>query len=202
MLQIVKRCQMFSPGEDFPLSSLPPEDRSKIRAIWGRNSSGSSPVAWDPTVSFPSITTLRADVSYMIESQLLAGNAFAQYELPIDPSGLPDQDDRMAAPFQFFAYRGEESFPLSGLSSGVKSKIRFIYAEGSTATANFSIWTPSNPFSLFRSFVPGGIYLVQSVGEGFTEYDLGVPDPPDALAFLNDALLPDIGLIPTDYVGV
>lgn len=202
MLQITKRCQMFSPGEDFPLSLLSFDDKLKIKSIWARNSSGTSPVEWRPSSIFPPFNTLKSNISYMMESRLLPDNTFAQYELPIDPSGSPIQDDHIIAPFQFFAYQGENSFSLSGFSSEVKSRINAIYAEGATATANFSVWRPSNSLNLFRSFVPGGIYLIESVGVGFADYYMGVPDPLETLSFIGDALLPDIGLIPKEYVEV
>ncbi len=145
------------------------------------------------------MNTLRVDRPYMIESNIISGDSFDSYELPIDPSGRPEHDDRIVNVNQFFTYRGEEILLISDLSSEVKSRIARIYSEGPTVGGSFGVWTPSSLFPPFSSFVPGKIYLIQSEIEGFAPYDLGLPAEA-LLSFLNDSLLPDIGLVPQDYI--
>jgi hypothetical protein len=213
MLQITRASQMFSPGENFSLSGLSSIERAKVSSIVGVSSQGSV-VEWKPSLSFPPFSVLMAGRVYMIRSVLSSGSSFVPYELPIDPNGNPEQDDLMVKPYQFFTYRGVQSFSLGGLSVEVKSKIATIYGDGVSSTSNFSTWiSPGSPFSPLNSFVPGRHYLVRSVAQGFSEYGLGVPPPAASSSpssepeedfdgmFLNDALLPDIGLLPREYVG-
>lgn len=212
MLQVVKRSQIFSPGQDFSLSGMSANDKAKVASIISLSSQGAV-TQWNPNISFPPFSILRANRVYMIQSVLSAGSSFVPYELPVDPAGKPDQDDLMVRTYQFFTYNLTQSFSLSGLSAEVKSKLVIIYGDGVTATSNFSTWTPGSPFSLLNSFVSGRHYLVRSVAENFSAYNLGIPAPvvgsssssdpiEDSYGmFLNDALLPDIGLIPLEYVG-
>jgi VanZ family protein len=211
MLQVTKKSQMFSPGQDFSLSGLSAGQKSKVASIIGLSSQGAV-TQWNPNINFPPFSILRANRVYMIQSVLSSGSSFSPYELPIDPAGAPQQDDLIVRSHQFFTYRGAQNFSLAGLSAQVKSKIVLIYGDGVSATANFSTWTPGSLFSPLNSFVPGRHYLVRSVAENFSSYTLGVPAPvvsssssSDAIddfdgAFLSDALLPDIGLLPLEYV--
>jgi hypothetical protein len=199
MLQITRKSQIFSPGADFLISSFSAENRSRIGTIFGQSLQGAL-VSWKPRDTFSALGSLRANRPYMIESIILAGSTFEPYELPIDPSGHPGHDDRIVNPNQFFTYRGSENFPLSDLSPDVKSRIVQIYSEGATASGAFGLWRPLAPFSTLRNFVPGRSYLVQSVVSGFSAYNLGIAEHMP-LAFLNDALLPDIGLLPAEYIG-
>lgn len=202
MITISKRSQIFSPGADFSLSGLSAQHRSKIEVVWGLNPLGTI-IQWRPNSVFPQLAVLRKDNSYMIRSVLSSGS-FTAYDLPIESGGSPGHDDQMVRPIQFFTNRRESNFPLSQLSTSVRSKIRSIYAEPVGTTGNFINWTPSSPFPTISAFVSGRTYVIESIGQGFSSYRLGVPDPPaeNPIEFLNDALLPDIGLIPAEYVGV
>lgn len=202
MIQITKRTQFFYPGYDFYLSSFSSSDKSKIQYIIGLNTFGTI-IKWDPNLFFPALAILRKDQSYLIRSNISSGS-FAPYDLPIESGGQPEQDEHIVRTSQFLTYRGEYNFSFGQLSNDVKARILRISTEGPLSSSDLVTWRPEQLFPSFNSFVTGRTYLVESVVEGFAEYALGLPDPPpdSSLSFLDDAFLPDVGLIPSEYVGV
>lgn len=210
MINISRANQFISPSGDFSLSSLTTLEKSRIVSIMGESNSGRL-ATWKPGVTFPSLVTLKANRAYLIEStttQSGSSLSFESYTIGASSDGLHPQNNAINRIFQFLTYRGPANFDLGNLNSSVKSKILRVYAQGATSTGNFRIWTPSASFPSFRFLVPGSCYLIENDEQTFAAYDIGVPSEEVAsssssshaaddlaLAFVNDFLLPDAGLI-------
>jgi hypothetical protein len=199
MMQIVRASQMISPGSNFVLSGLPQQDKSKIYSISGRV--GSALRRWSPTAAFPNLLSVRIDTSYLILSN--SASSFVPYEIIINPHGLPAQDDYVAELYHFFTYRRLENFSLNSLASEVRAKIYAIYTDGRLASSQFQIWRPSAFINSFSALVNGRTYLFVSKPADFSPYNIGIPSPLEgAPEFLDDAIIPDAGLLPREFIGV
>lgn len=199
MMQIVRASQMISSGSNFVLSGLRPEDKSKILNIRGRAGSGLR--SWDPTAAFPNLLSVRIDTSYLIQSN--STSSFLPYEIIINPHGLPAQDDYVTGLYHFFTYRRLENFSLNSLASEVKAKILAVYTDGRLASSAFQAWRPSVFINNFSTLINGRTYLFVSEPADFSPYNIGIPSPLDGAAeFLDDAIIPDAGLLPREFIGV
>lgn len=199
MMQIVRASQMISSGSNFVLSGLRPEDKSKIFNITGRAGSGLR--GWSPTVAFPSLTSVRIDTSYSIRSNFTS--SFVPYEIDINPHGLPGQNDDVTGLYHFLTYRRLENFSLNSLSPEVKAKILAVYTDGRSASSAFQGWKPSAFINNFSALVNGRTYVFVSESSGFSPYKIGIPSPLEgAPEFLDDAIIPDAGLLPREFIGV
>lgn len=202
MLSITKIHQFFSPSQDFPLSSLSSSDKNKIKHIQGESAGDGSFLTWKPDLVFPLIQTLKANRSYWIASKT---QGFAAYALPIEDGGFHDQNNLITKQMQFFTYRSQSSFQIGNLIPEIKSRILRIYkvnAAGSLILA----WEPNLQINPFLFFSYQSTFIIQSKSQGFVPYNLGAPAPVNSSSsseglvvsseFVNDSLLPDIGLIP------
>jgi hypothetical protein len=223
MLTISKIYQFFhyEGSSNFTLSGLPSDVKGRINRILSPNSNGTTVSNWRPTGgSFQTLLSLVPGGIYLVESK---SSGFAPYELLIDASLEKDQDNFVSSIYYNFTYQGCSSFTLSGLPSDVKGKINRILSPNSNGTT-VSNWRPTGgSFQTLLSLVPGNTYLVESKSVGFASYALGIPpkcapssssssesssssseseQTESLLSFLDDSLLPDIGLIPRDYIEV
>jgi len=195
MIQISKINHFFSPSQNVSLSDLSPSDKSKIKTIWGVLPSGASLSLWRPDLPFPTLRTLKANHSYWIQSNEVG---FEPYSLDIGVGQHP-QNEYISKIFTFFTYAGDQSFALADLSQDVKPKIHRIYRPNNSGNGIW-FWDPDfdsgTPF--FSSFAKGQTYIIQSIKEDFSPYYLGLPEDEDysGLFFVDEAMLPDIGLVP------
>jgi hypothetical protein len=171
MLDVVKLSQFFVPSQDVDVDSLSPSERANIRAIWGESQSGGALDVWRPSDPSPSLATLVANRAYLMRSVL----PFSPHSVGIEVGGLHPYSSSVEKVYQMLTYRGASSFDLDGLSAGVRSKIKVILAEGYTESGSIRQWGPNNALNTLKSLVPGSTYLIESVGEGFAPYDLGLP---------------------------
>lgn len=208
MLEISKANQFLSPGQDFYLSALSPSEKSKISSIRGEASNGGL-VVWTPASALPPLRVLKANRSYLIQSVLTnagSGPTLSPYSLSINSGGHRQQNNQVTKVFQFFNYEAQEYFDLNALGSVVKSKIRRVYGAPRTSSGNLRVWDPHVFIPTLRYIESGSTYLIESVSQGFAAYDIGVPIQTSTsmnssdLFFLNDALIPDEGLLP--YAGL
>lgn len=211
MLDISKANQFLTPGQDFYLSSLSVSEKSKMSSIRGEASNGGLSI-WTPDAVLPTLLVLRSNRPYLIQSVLTntgSGVSFTPYSINIASSGTHQQNNQITKFFQFFTYRAGGNFDLNTLSSGVKSKIRRVYAAGSTATGGLRVWEPNAVIPTLRYLISGSTYIVESLVQGFSPYNLGLPLLPsssssssspqvESFFFASDAMMPDYGLLP-DY---
>lgn len=211
MLSVNSVHQFFSPGQDFALSGIGPEQASKIARILGEAPGEGTLLSWGPDLEVPLVGSAKSNRCYWIQSKQ---SGFAPYSIDLDPGGRHEQDNWIQRTVQFFTFRGESPFQLQNLSSYVKSKIRRIHRVSESGDMIVA-WSPSSLLNPFVELPPGVTCIVESVSQGFGPYDIGIPTSysssssssssvpsPDAgepFFFLDDALLPEVGLLPYQY---
>jgi len=158
--------------QSFSLSSL--NNTNKVRKIYKFTGNNNSNIArWTPNSPFSQFNQLLPNEIYWIES---ISTNFAEYWLGDVYSVSITNDTLITNINQIIAYSCSDTFYLSDLNTSIRAKIRNIYTFTGTNGSNLSRYTPGSLFNQFDSLTPGKIYFIESISEGFSQYEL-LPNP-------------------------